>query len=455
MTLAFTAVLAVLLTATGLFLYLRLSDELDATINRGLRSRAGDVTALIKQADSGLAQAGRSPLTERGESVAQVVGLDGGVLDAPPALRHRRLLTAGELQRARAGTIVVSHPRTPIDDAPVRLLATPVRAQGRRMIVVVGAAVDPRDAALSNLSNLMLIGGPIALLLAGAAGFGAAASALRPVESMRRRAREIQAGAPGRRLPVPPSGDELARLGATLNEMLERLEEAFERERAFVADASHELRTPLAIVKAELELALRDAVTVDEFRTAVASAAEETDRVVALAEDLLVIARSDQGRLLVQTEAIAVAEFFDGIGRRFGRRATERGVALILSAPPELEIMADRARLEQAVGNLVDNALRHAGTTVTVSATAAGDGVEIQVCDDGAGFPEAFIAHAFKRFSRADTARGRGGAGLGLAIVAAVAEAHGGSVQAANRPALGGADVCLSLPRTPGAPAVA
>jgi len=239
--------MAVLLAATGSFLYLRLAGELGTTLDRGLRSRAGDVIALVSQADSGLAQAGRSPLTTRGENLAQISDLSGRVVDGPPPLRRRPLLSGAERRQAASHTIFADHPRSPLDGEPIRLLATPTVAQDRRLIVVVGASLQPRDDALAKLRGLLLLGGPIALLLASLAGYGAAAGALRPVDSMRRRAGDVNAGLPGRRLPVPPSGDEVARLGETLNDMLERLEDALARERRFVADASHELRTPLAI----------------------------------------------------------------------------------------------------------------------------------------------------------------------------------------------------------------
>jgi signal transduction histidine kinase len=447
-TAAFTAVMALLLACAGLFLYVWLGDTLQATVDRGLRSRAGDVAALIKQADSGLAQAGRSPLTEQGESLAQILDSGGRVVDASPTLRAHALLTASEVHRAMTGTIIVEHAGPAVAHDGARLLATPVSAQGQRLLVVVGSSVEPVAEAQSGLARLLVVGGPVALLIASLAGYGAAAGALRPVERMRRRAREIQATRPGRRLPVPPSNDEVGRLGETLNEMLARLEEAFAHERRFVADASHELRTPLAILKGELELALRDAKDIDAMRAAVGSAAEEADRVVALAEDLLVIARSDDGRLPVRSADVDVDEVLGAATRRFAGRASARGVTLAVSAPGEQQLVADRVRLEQALGNLIDNALRHGAGSVTVSVEPRGDRVEIHVRDDGPGFPEAFIADAFGRFTRADAARSRGGAGLGLAIVAAIARGHGGTAHARNRDE-GGADVWIDLPRAP------
>ena len=449
-TIAFAAIMAVLLGGAGLFLYLRLGSTLQATVDRGLRSRAAVVTALIQQADSGLAQSGRSPLTEQGESLAQILDARGRVVDAQPSLRAHPLLSAREVRRAARRTVLVEHSRSPAGGDPVRLLATPVRAQGHRLIVVVGSSLDPVTEAQSQLRRMLVLGGPVALLIASLVGYGAAAGALRPVEQMRRRARDIQATRPGRRLPVPPSNDEVARLGETLNEMLDRLEEAFAHERRFVSDASHELRTPLAILKAELELALRDATDIEAMRAAVGSAAEEADRVVALAEDLLVIARSDDGRLPVRLAPVDAGDLLRAASRRFASRAAERGVDLEIRDPDGRELLADRLRLEQALGNLVDNALRHGAGTVTLSVEPRADRIEVHVRDDGPGFPEDFVADAFERFTRADTARGRGGAGLGLAIVAAIARGHGGAAHARNR-VEGGADVWIELPAARGA----
>jgi signal transduction histidine kinase len=435
-TLAFAGVMALVLAATGLFVYLRLESELDATINQGLRSRAGDVSALIGQADDGLSAAGGLPLTEAGENLAQILDRGDRVVDATPAAQAAPLLTATERRRALRATIVVERGRLAPEHEPARLLATPVHAQDRDLIVVVGAYLDDRRDALHSLAKLLAIGGAVALLLASLAGYGVASAALRPVERMRRRAAGIQAADPGARLPVPAARDEIGRLGETLNAMLERLEAAFERERTFVADASHELRTPLSILKTELELALRAGRTPEQLTDALRSAAEETDRLVGLAEDLLVIARSDQGRLPIRRERFAAREVLDAVAARHA------GVAV---AAADLELDADRLRLEQALGNLVDNALRHGGSTVELSAEADGDGVRLWVRDDGDGFPDGFEAEAFERFTRADGARGRGGAGLGLAIVAVIARAHGGTSGAGNR-AAGGAEVWISLP---------
>ena len=169
-----------------------------------------------------------------------------------------------------------------------------------------------------------------------------------------------------------------------------------------------------------------------------------------LAEDLLVIARSDQGRLPVTPRPVPVRALVESTAQRFATRAREQGAALSAVAPAGLMVDADRLRVEQALGNLVDNALRHGAGTVRVTAEAGErDEVLVRVTDEGRGFPAAFLPVAFERFTRADSARGRGGSGLGLAIVQAIVTAHGGTVSAHDRPG-GGAEVRLVLPRSHG-----
>jgi two-component system OmpR family sensor kinase len=242
---------------------------------------------------------------------------------------------------------------------------------------------------------------------------------------------------------VPPTRDEIARLGHTLNAMLERLGEALEHERAFVADASHELRTPLAILKTELELALAEGRSPEELRAALASAAEETDRITQLSEDLLTIAQTERGELPLRVTRFPVGELFAGVARRFARRAADAGRRLEIEVPGDLEIDADRLRLDQAGGNMVDNALRYGAGTVTLRAVAGEGAIELHVLDQGAGFDPAFRERAFERFSRAAPSNRDGGSGLGLAIVATIAGAHGGRAEAGGDE---GADVWIALP---------
>jgi signal transduction histidine kinase len=436
--------MALVLGATGVFVYLRFANELDATINAGLRSRASDVAALVKEADSGLREGHRN-LVGRNESFAEVLDAGGGVTDSSLAVGQHVLLTPAELQRALHGPIFLNRGPLPGLQDESRLLAVPVKARGREQVVVVGTSTEARGESLTDLAQLLLIGGPVALLLASLAAYGVAAAALKPVEAMRSRAAEISAAEPDRRLPVPPTHDEVARLGKTLNEMLERLGEALEHERAFVADASHELRTPLAILRTELELALAAGRSPEELRAALASAAEETARLSQLAEDLLTIAQTERGELPLRLERLSLAETIGGVSRRFSRRAEESGRGIGVAVPLSLSLDADRLRLDQAIGSMVDNALRYGRGPIDLKARVEDGSIEVHVLDRGEGFSEDFLGRAFERFSRASSSNRDGGSGLGLAIVRTVARAHGGDAHAANRPG-GGADVWLTLP---------
>lgn len=431
LTLAFTGVMAVLLTAAGIALSVLVAGSLDETIDEGLRARARDASALVRT----------RALSDTGEPYAQVLSLDGRVRYTTREAGERPLLAPADVRRARTGDVIVTSRRSGTD---LRLLAS--RVDGGEQILVVGEPLLQRQEALGALHTLLLVGGPLALLIASAVGYALAAAALRPVERMRRHAAAVTAAETSERLPVPPANDEIGRLGRTLNEMLDRLQVAFKRERAFVSDASHELRTPLAILRTELELALRGEHTREELEDALRSAAEESERLSRLAEDLLVIARSDQGRLPVRPELIEAGEMLDRVAGRFRTRARAEGRPLVSDPSPGVVLEADPARIEQALANLVDNALHHGEGTVTLSARTADGAVELHVSDEGPGFPPDFLPRAFERFTRADEARTRGGTGLGLAIAAAIAAAHGGTAHAENGP--DGADVWISLPST-------
>jgi two-component system OmpR family sensor kinase len=442
-TLVFAAVMAVVLAATGLFLYLRLQSELNQSISRDLETGAHQLIREIRVEDEGLGEAARSLLDRNPEQFAQVLTSTGQKFD-PPQRTGRPALPRADVKAAGQSQITIDLPEMHGSDDPERLFALPFRFENHDLIAVVGASLDNRDEELASLLTLLLIGGPVALLLASLAAYWTVGAALRPVEAMRRRAAEVSATGSQQRLPVPPAHDELHRLGETLNRMLDRLETALQRERAFVDDASHELRTPLAAHKAELELALRYGASSEELRRAIASAIEEADRLSQLAEALLVIARSDKGELVLNREPIAVADLFSTMRDRMSGRAERDGRSLVFEDGSDARIQADRLRVEQALGNLVENALRYGAGTVRVWSRATNGRVEIHVGDEGSGFPPEFLPHAFERFRRADAARAGDGTGLGLAIVKAIALAHGGQATARNANG-GGADVWIEL----------
>jgi heavy metal sensor kinase len=437
LTVAFALAMALVLGVTGAFLYARLQASLDEAIDESLQARAAEIAF---PRDETIPADG-----EPDERFFQVLDGSGQVVEASAGLTSQPVLGRSELDRvAEERTASMEVVDVPGIAGRARILALYVDAT-QPYYVIVGASLEDRDETVRGFLVLLLVVGPVALLVMSAIGYGLATAALRPVESMRREAAAISASEPGRRLPLPRARDEIHRLGETLNAMLGRLEDALERERSFVADAGHELRTPLANLQAELELAVRRPRTEAELVRAVRSASEEAERVARLAEDLLLIARSDQGALPLRREELSADELVRRVAERYERRLDAADRSIGVEASAQLVVEADRARLEQALGNLVENAVVHGDGAVLLRAAKVNGHLELHVTDVGGGFPPDFLPRAFERFSRADSARTGAGTGLGLAIVEAIARAHGGSAHAANRADLG-ADVWVVLP---------
>ena len=451
LTLAFALAMAVVLAAMGLFVYVRVGGALQSSVDRNLRAQAEETQSHLGEQDRTLVDRD----TAGGTMLGQLLDAHGRVLRSTPG-GLAPLVDAELAAQVSSGAAVLGTRELPGRSHDWRVLATPIGSGRRPPVLVLAGSLAARTDALHRLLVELLVAGPIALLLASLAGYALAALALRPVEWMRRRAAAISASTPGERLPVPPGADEISRLAVTLNEMLARLQSAFEHERAaieherrFIADASHELRTPLTLLQTELEIALRRPRSRAELEAALRSAAEETERLTRLAADLLLIARSDQGHLPLRIEHVAVGGLLQTVVDRFAARAATEGRELVVVADAELLVDADPVYLEQALGNLVDNALVHGSGSIELNTqTEARRGlVELHVEDEGPGLPVPFLARAFDRFSRADEARSRGGTGLGLSIVELIARAHRGGAGAANRPG-GGADAWIAVRRT-------
>lgn len=433
LTLSFAGVMIVLFGGLALLLRTQFEASLDQTINRSLHTHAADLATLVH------GHRALPELPESGGAFAQILDpVTGRIRDTTPGY-SRPLLTRAELHRAATGSLLISRRQ----DA--RLLAGPIPDTRPTAVLVVGSPLAQLDGALTTLSELLFIGGPSLLVLTCLAGYILAARALAPVERMSARAAQISGAPEGQRLPVPEAHDELHRLGETLNEMLSRLEDALARERAFVADAGHELRTPLAILRLELEFALAAGSSREELLERLRSVAEEVDRLTNLAQDLLIIARAEQGQLPLEKRPVEVGHLLEEVASRFATAASSRGRAVQVEGSSDIAVEADLARLEQALTNMVSNALLHGDRTVVLRAQARDGIVELHVLDEGKGFGSDFLPHAFERFTRADPARSGRGAGLGLSIVQVIAEAHGGRAQVRNRDT-GGADVWLELP---------
>jgi signal transduction histidine kinase len=372
-------------------------------------------------------------------------------LPGPPGLAAQVVDPSGAVLAASAGTSrvvpLLGDPPTP----PRRLTTRTAGTGGERLrvevrsagpggpVVVVALPLTDVDEAVDALQRVVLLLVPVVVVAAAAATWLAVGSALRPVERLRGAADEVVGvGGPAPpALPVPATGDELQRLGETLNRMLARLHSADERQRAFVADAAHELRSPLAAALTQLEVAL-DAPPADEDWPAVArDVLVDIGRLRVLVDDLLLLARLDGGAPR-SPEPVDLSSYADDHPDDH--------------AGPPVPVVADRAALDRAVGNLVGNAARHARSRVRVTAAAEGAEAVLRVEDDGAGIAPGDRERVFDRWTRLDDGRGRdeGGSGLGLAIARAVVAAEGGRVVVEDSP-LGGAALVVRLPlATPG-----
>ena len=423
-------------------------------------------TAMLKSTDAALAarlsQVGlyteddgnpRSPAVTRGkpapgEYIVQVVDASGRVTQASPDAGSTPLLPSALLRAARHGQLTLT--RT-VDEEPERLMAKPL-AEGHGSVAIAGISLGPSNTTLGQVAAALAVGGAVFVIVGGFGAYWLARAALAPVERLRREVAGLSARDTVSTVQVPGTHDEIAALARTMNDLLVRLHGALARQRAFVADASHELRTPFAVLRGELELAGRPGRSREELSVAVASAAEEAVRLTRITDDLLLLARGDEATLSVSLARTDVALLLARSAERASTRAAAAGVTCRVDAPAGLMAMVDGGRIRQAADNLIDNALRFAprGTEVVISALMTGPELIIEVRDRGPGFPASFLPHAFERFARPDLGRGRnaGGAGLGLAIVQAIAHAHGGRAVAGNRDG-GGAVVRLEIPCPP------
>lgn len=378
------------------------------------------------------------------QELTQVVRSGGQIVDASGPGSSTSLVSVTQFRQARHQSIVIER-TVPGQTDPFVLLASPFGSS----VLVVGVSLATVDQAVDRVVAEIVVGGIAGVVVAGFGAWLLAGAALRPVERMRREAAEHSEHDVDATLAIPRSRDEIASLARTLNGLLGRLHGALSRQRGFVSAAGHELRSPLAVLKGELELGSRPGRTKAELTAALASAAIETDRIVRLADDLLLLSRGDEQALVIHQTPSDLCELVAKSIESFGFRAEGAEIFLELVGPESLVVEVDAQRYRQIVDNLIDNALRHSPkrSCVEIMLKRSGDTVVLVVSDQGPGFPEEFLPHAFERFSRPDASRNRegGGTGLGLAIVKSLSEAQGGSACAGNRPD-GGAEVTIVIP---------
>jgi signal transduction histidine kinase len=439
--------MTVVLIAAGWLLYTRERTALQGGLDDELQARVNAVAPYIRRNP----RRARIPDTltlDPEEGFFLVLTRRGAVVDAFPK-GHRAPFrpSPDELRQATGEGLLLTRELPGI--GPARVFVQPIAGRDRRYVLVGALSFSDIDDALSSLTRVLLVVLPLGVAGTTLVGWLLAGLALRPVERMRRESEAIAEEELGRRLQVPATGDELARLATTMNSMLDRVEGAVEHERRLVDLTSHELRTPLGVARAEAALALARRRTRAELEEAMRVVATRLDWMSRLSDDLLVLARSERGRVPVRRTAIDLRALLEGSCEAWLAQAGERGIELTLAVAEGVEVAVDADRVRQAVGNLLDNALRHTptGGSVRVGASVAGPALRIEVEDSGPGFDPRVLPDAFQPYVRGNGEAAGSGAGLGLAIVQAVAESHGGGAVAENLPG-GGARVTVTMSAT-------
>ena len=450
LTLACTAVAAIVgVAALALFTFL-LDRGVSASVDTVLQGRASQA---VGELAAGSPRGPAAPPAARQvhddiDSLTVVYTPAGRLWSSSPVGSGASLLDRQDLAAARTGAL---HATVTSDRREaMRVLAVPVSRTGGTWVVAVATSMGPATAAADRAVTDLRIGLPVLLALVAAGAWLLAGAALRPVERMRVDAETLGRADPGGPavLRIPPSA-ELARLGRTFNDLLARLQRSLARQQELVADTGHELRTPLTVLRTELELADSPGRTREELADSVAHARREVERLSKLAEDVLFLARADSAVPLVQVEPVELTAVLAEAERAHRAQAEYLGVHLETSAPAPVWVSGDAQALRRVADNLVANSLASVaeGGRVTMAAAVRGGRGILEVSDDGPGFPPGFAERAFERFSRPESSRpsGRGGAGLGLAIVAEIARALGGTARAGNGGG-GGAVVTLEIP---------
>ncbi|HXF73295.1 MAG TPA: ATP-binding protein [Actinomycetota bacterium] len=396
-------------------------------------SRAEDIAGDLAR----VARSDRIATHHELDEFVQAVGEGGEILAA-----SANVAGLPPLVRLRGGASGIL-PSVPFEDGPFLVVAVPASVRGRPATVVVGHSYETVSEARRAVTGALGLLMPLLVLVVGAVTWRVVGRALAPVEAIREEVDAISGSELHRRVPVPPGDDELSRLARTMNRMLERLQAARARERRFVSDASHELRSPVASIRqhAEVALAHPEATDVADLAGVVL---EEDLRLQRMVEDLLLLARIDEGTLKVASEPV---DLDDLVLEEASRLRSSTGLRIQTRGVSAGRVLGDRDRLERLLRNLTENAVRHARTTVALSLREEDDAVVMDVDDDGEGIPEVDRERVFERFVRLQEARDRdsGGSGLGLAIVREIAALHGGRVSVEDGP-LGGARFEVRLP---------
>ncbi|MDT4891240.1 MAG: two-component system, OmpR family, sensor kinase [Pseudonocardiales bacterium] len=438
----------VLATAGVALLAFTLASGLRANVDAGLQTRADPLAADVASGHPG--ESGPAPTVGLRRSREGEIGTFTAVFDPSGRLVYAvpgQLPTAPSPAKNRSGSTFVT---TRYDGQPFRVLTVPVPRSDGSWLVVTGQSLDAANDATTQVRHTLYVAIPIVLALVGLGAWWLSGAALRPVDRMSADAARLSEHAERGGISEPPTRDSLSRLAHTFNGLLDRLHDSIDRQREFVADAGHELRTPLAVLQTELQTAVRPGRTREDLAESIGHARIEVARLAQLADDLLLLAQVDTARPLARRELTEIRPLIEHVVAAYRSSAEARSQRVGVVCPRDLVADVDPSAVQRILGNVLTNALRHApaGGSIRVTAAIEVGQLVLRVRDDGPGFAPEFLGHAFERFSRSDSARGRaavaGGTGLGLAIVESLAVAHDGSAEIANSPG-GGATVTVRL----------
>ena len=407
----------------------------DATAARVQTIAAALQSESLNELDAGLLS------TDQHVVAVQVIAPDGMVVARSGSAPKTPLIRVTEFDRnLRRG---MSDDAVPNDD--MRVSGQRVSTASGDYTVIVGGGSEAVEATARTVALLFACGAPIVVAVAAAATYRLVRRSLQSVDTIRSRVAEITASDLTERVPVPESRDEIAALAVTMNEMLSRIEAGHRAQQRFIGDASHELRSPLATIISGLEVAEAHPELLDAD-LAINTLLPEAQRMSSLIEDLLLLARADERRLVRRKEDVALDDLAEVEAARARREA---GRTIHTDIRPA-RLTGDSAAISRMIRNLVDNAVRHANSLVAIEVSGQNGTTNLSVSDDGPGIAAAERTRVFERFVRLDSDRSRngGGAGLGLAIVAEVVTAHGGTVTIDDRPG-GGTKMIVALPQQP------
>jgi heavy metal sensor kinase len=439
LTLWYFSFAALVLAAFAVAIYLYFSHGILNTIDASLRNHAERLAQAVGH-PSANEEASQPGVLILAPQFVSVLNRDGKVTDLiPDAEGHEVPVIKSALEQAAREWQPQFDEVSLSPTEHVRIITWPARDEdGELFFVVVGQSLRDVQRAQTQMILLLAVANPLALLLASLGGLWLASRALSPVDRLTRAAERIGRGNLSERVEEYRSQDEIGRLATTFNQMIGRLEQAFERERRFTADASHELKTPLAILRGDIEVALRRERAPEEYQRVLRSSLEEIQRLTKLTDDLLTLARSDAGETVLDLERVQLDVLASEACAYIAPLAESAGVALSYDSPVSPVVVdGDQKRLKQLLVNLLDNAIKYtpAGGSARLSLSVKDSSATIEVTDTGRGIPAASLSHIFERFYRQTDPRDSRvtGFGLGLAITKWIVDAHGGTIEAESQ----------------------